>query len=304
MKVSYDLVVDFARPSKSNTIIISEGDTNSRVCHFVLLANKVPMDMSTVTVATVRGVKGDGSVIYGDATILTDDNDNFINELEYTVPAAITDEAGNVTMTITLLGSDSTQITSFEFYLKIRNALYNEDDLVSESDLSGFRDLLNRALTAVQKIEVMTESETLPNPYPLTINLEGEENVYSGAQAVTLTLEKMAYIADAETEEAQEAIDESAAGAAAASARAAAASEYNAGLSQTAAAGSAEDAAGSAQSALDAKTGAETAKGQAEAYATQAQQLLNKLSLPTVAGTYKLKVTVTDGVITYSWEVA
>lgn len=304
MKVSYDLVVDFARPSKSNTIIISEGDTNSRVCHFVLLANKVPMDMSTVTVATVRGVKGDGSVIYGDATILTDDNDNYINELEYTVPAAITDEAGNVTMTITLLGSDSTQITSFEFYLKIRNALYNEDDLVSESDLSGFRDLLNRALTAVQKIEVMTESETLPNPYPLTINLEGVENVYSGAQAVTLTLEKMAYIADAETEEAQEAIDESAAGAAAASAEAAATSEYNAGLSERAAAGSAEDAADSAQNALDAKTEAETAKGQAEAYATQAQQLLNKLSLPTVAGTYKLKVTVTDGVVTYSWEVA
>lgn len=303
MKVSYDLVVDFARPSKSNTIIISEGDVNSRVCHFVLLANKVPMDMSTVTVATVRGVKEDGSVIYGDATILTDDNDNYINELEYTVPAAITDEAGNVTMTITLLGSDSTQITSFEFYLKIRNALYNEDDLVSESDLSGFRDLLNRALTAVQKIEVMTESETLPNPYPLTLNIEGESSVYTGAEALTIALENMAYISQKEATP-EDSADESAAGAAAASAEEAATSAYNAGLSETAAGNSAEAAATSAQNALDAATDANTAKGQAEGYASQAQQLINRLSLPTTAGTYKLKVTVNGGVITYSWEVA
>ena len=258
--------------------------------------------MSMVTVATVRGVKGDGSVIYGDATILQNESEDYINEIEYTVPAAITDEAGNVTMTITLLGSDNTQITSFEFYLKIRNALYNEDDLVSESDLSGFRDLLNRCLTAVQKIEVMTENTALPNPYPLTVNLEGVENVYSGAEALTLTLEKMAYIADAEEEEAEDSIDESAAAEAAASAEAAATSEYNAGLSETAAGNSATAASGYAQDALNAKTAAETARGQAQGYATQAQQQISKLNLPTTAGEYHLKVTVNDGVVTYSWE--
>lgn len=284
MKVSYDLVVDFARPSKSNTLIISEGDVNSRVCHFVLLANKVPMDMSTVTAATVRGVKKDGSVIYGDATILTDENDNYINELEYTIPAAMTDEAGNVTMTITLLGLDSTQITSFEFYLKIRNALFNEDDLVSESDLSGFRNLLNRALAAVQKIEVMTKSETLPNPFPLTFNLEGTENIYTGAEALTLTLENLAYISEEVGGEIEDSMDESAAGAAADSAQQAALSEYNANLSAVTANNAAVTATDNAQAAVDSATGAASSAGMAEAYLNQIRNLITGAEIPDGAG--------------------
>ena len=297
MKLTYDMVVDFARPNKSNTIIVSEGDVNSRVCHFTLLANKTPMEMLTVTAALVRAVKQDGTVIFGDATILQDEDEHYINEIEYTIPAAMMDESGNITMTVTLLGSDNTQITSFEFYLKVRNALYNEDDLVSESDLSGFRDLLNRALIAIQKIEVMSENTTLPNPYPLNLNIEGTETAYTGSEQVDITLEDMAYISGATDPE--DSIDESAA---AASALAAATSEYNAGLSEDAAGDSATAAAGSAQDALNAKTAAETARGQAQGYATQAQQQISKLNLPTTAGTYSLKVTVTGGVVTYSWE--
>lgn len=300
MKLTYDMVVDFARPNKSNTIIVSEGDVNSRVCHFTLLANKTPMEMLTVTAALVRAVKQDGTVIFGDATILQDEDEHYINEIEYTIPAAMMDESGNITMTVTLLGSDNTQITSFELYLKVRNALYNEDDLVSESDLSGFRDLLNRALIAIQKIEVMSENTTLPNPYPLNLNIEGTETAYTGSEQVDITLEDMAYISGATDPE--DSIDESAAAAAAASALAAATSEYNAGLSEDAAGDSATAAAGSAQDALNAKTAAETARGQAQGYATQAQQQISKLNLPTTAGTYSLKVTVTGGVVAYSWE--
>jgi len=299
--VRYDLVVDFARPSKSNTIIVSEGDTNSRICHFTLLSNKTAMDMSTVTVAEVMAVKPDGSVVYDDATILQNEDEDYINEIEYTIPASMTDAVGTITMTIRLLTSDNTQITSFEFYLKVRNALYNEDDYVSESDLTGFRDLLNRCLTAVQKIEVMTENTALPNPYPLTLEIEGVQKVYSGAAALTVALEHLAYISEGEESE-EDSIDESAAAAAAASALAAAASEYNAGLSETAAGNSATAASGYAQDALNAKTAAETAKGQAQGYATQAQQQISKLNLPTTAGEYHLKVTVNDGVVTYSWE--
>lgn len=211
MKVPYDLVVDFARPSKSNTIIISEGDTNSRVCHFTLLANKQPFPMSDVTVATVRGVKSNGSIIYGEAEILEDEDENKLNEIEYTIPASIADEAGNVTMTITLLSVGSEQLTSFEFYLQVRNALYNEDDLVTQSDLSGFRDLLNRCLVAVQKIEAMTENTALPNPYPLNINIEGTETSYSGSEMKSISLSNIAYIGET-IEELEHAIDESAAG--------------------------------------------------------------------------------------------
>lgn len=300
MRVSYDLVVDFARPSKSNTIIISEGDTNSRVLHFTLLANKQVFSMSDVTVATVRGVKSDGSVVYGEAQILEDESGNLINEVEYTIPAAIADEAGNVTMTITLMSASSEQITSFEFYLQVRNALYNEDDLVTESDLSGFRDLLNRCMIAVQKIEAMTENTALPNPYALNLNIEGELYPYSGREEVNITLENMAYISET-IDLLDESIDESAAGSAAESAAEAFQSANNSYLSKVAAENAATTAGNKATEAASSKTQAEQQAGYAQAYATQCQQIAEKLNLPTADGTYLLSCTMVGGLPTYTW---
>ena len=299
MNVGYDLVVDFARPNKSNTIEISEGDTNSRICKFTLLANKTPMSMSDVNVALVRAVKEDGSVIAIDGTIVVDEYGNKVNEVDVTIPASITDSAGNVTMTVTLLSSNNEQITSFEFYLKVRNALYNEDDLVSESDLQGFRDLLNRCLTAVQKMEAMTENTALPNPYPINIKIEDTTTQYTGSEEKTIEIKDVAYISgdyDPETS-----IDETAALAAAASAAAAAISEYNASLSETAAGNAKDDAVSAKNDAVSAKTAAQGYAGQASGYATQTRELIDKLALPTSAGTYNLTVTIVGGEPVYSW---
>jgi len=231
MNVKYNMVVDFARPSKSNTIIISEGDANSRVCCFTLLFNKQAFGMIDVTVATVKAVKQNGSVVYGDAEITTDENGNKINEVIYTIPAAITDEAGKVSMTITLMSSQGEQITSFEFYLTVRNALYNEDDYISEEDLSGFRDLLNRAMAALEKMEVMTSQEALPNPYPFTFEVEGNSHSYNGSTAVSVALGNMTYINEDEEVEPEESLDETTAKQAAASANAAAKSALEASRS-------------------------------------------------------------------------
>lgn len=299
MNARYDLVVDFARPTKSNTIIVSEGDVDSRLCHFTLLANKTPMPMIDVTSATVRGVKEDGSVVFGDATIVTDEGGNKLNEVEYTIPAAITDEAGNVTMTITLMDSLNHQITSFEFYIKVRNALYNEDDYVSESDLSGFRDLLNRCLIAVQKMEAMTENTALPCPYSLVFKYEGTTYEYTGAAEIEVEIKDLAYIDGAYDPETS--IDETAAAAAAASATAAATSEYNAGLSETAASGYCASAKGYKEAAEDAKQIAVNASGTAGGYLTLIRQVFEDANLPTTDGEYKLKCTVVGGEPTYSW---
>ena len=276
MQVKYDLVVDFARPTKSNTIIIAEGDANSRVAHFVLLANKLPMQMTDVTVATVKAIKDDGSVIFGDARIIEDEYGNKLNEVEYIIPASMTDYAGNVTMTISLMSSMNELITSWEFYLKVRNALYNEDDYVSESDLSGFRDLLNRSEAAVKKIEEMTAQNALPNPYPLNINMEGEDIAYSGRETVDIELVNMAYIGEAKGYE--EPIDESAAGAAAESARQAKVSEYNTNLSKTAAEFSASVAQEGASKAIASMNSAEGYAGMCEAYRNQCRDLANGIN--------------------------
>lgn len=194
MNVTYKMVVDFARPSKTNSIIVSEGDTNSRVCCFTLLFNKQPFQMIDVSVATVRAVKQNGSVIYGDATISVDKDGNKLNEVTYTIPGSMTDEAGKVTLTVTLMSTTGEQITSFEFYFVVRNALYNEDDYISEEDLDGFRDLLNRSMAALEKMEQMTQQDALPNPYPLNLEVDGVQHSYSGRETVDVKLGNLVYI--------------------------------------------------------------------------------------------------------------
>ena len=278
MNVKYNMVVDFARPNKSNSIIISEGDVNSRVCCFTLLFNKLAFDMIDVSVATVRAVKQNGSVVYGDAQITTDENGNKINEVTYTIPGAMADEAGKVTMTITLMSSAGEQITSFEFYLTVRNALYNEDDYVSDEDLSGFRDLLNRAMAALEKMEVMTSQEALPNPYPFALEVEGNRHVYSGAESVEVALVNIAYIDESEAIEPEDSLDETAASMASKSASEALESATIARRSAEEAKGYAEALEALVDKAEEYKSLAYGYQGQASASATLAQNIATSFS--------------------------
>lgn len=172
--------------------------------------------------------------------------------------------------------------------------------MVSESDLSGFRDLLNRCLVAVEKIEAMTESTTLPNPYPLNINLEGELIQYTGSETKAISINDVAYISEL-IEILPESADESAAGSAAESAEEAAASAEAAAQSASNASSSEEAALSSAGDAHDSQVAAAQSEGMCEAYKEQARQLVEKLSLPTEEGTYQLVATLVDDVMTYSW---
>ena len=221
MVVNYNLVVDFARPNKSNTILIAENDVNSRNCRFKLLADKQPFDMTGVVSATVQGVLPSGSIIIGDATIVQDEDENNINEVTYLIPVAATDMPGTVTMTITLADDLGTRITSFEFYLKVRNTLYNEDDYISDDDMSGFRDLLTRARAALARMEQMVEHDALPNPYPLRIEVDGVEYEYTGENIVEIFMGDVAYLGEL-TGEVEITADDTSAAQAAASAAAAA----------------------------------------------------------------------------------
>ena len=81
MQVLYNMIVDFVRPNKSNLIIVSENDSGSRILHFTLLQDKVPVDMTDVVSATIKAIKPDGSVVFADAAILEDEDGNQINVL-------------------------------------------------------------------------------------------------------------------------------------------------------------------------------------------------------------------------------
>ena len=196
MIANYHLIVDFARPSKTNTIVVAENDAETRNCNFKLLFDKEPFDMTGVVTATVKGVTQRGATIWDTAEIKTDEEGNYINELSYLLPLAVTENAGNVTMTITLEGDNNQTITSFEFYIRARNTLYNEDDVIDEEDLEGFRDLLVRSQQALARMEEMVERDALPNPFPIRQTVDGYEFEYTGNEIVEVDMDDVAYLGD------------------------------------------------------------------------------------------------------------
>lgn len=198
MIANYHLIVDFARPSKTNTIVVAENDAETRNCNFKLLFDKEPFDMTGVVTATVKGVTQRGATIWDTAEIKTDEEGNYINELSYLLPLAVTENAGNVTMTITLEGDNNQTITSFEFYIRARNTLYNEDDVIDEEDLEGFRDLLVRSQQALARMEEMVERDALPNPFPIRQTVDGYVFEYTGNEIVEVDMDDVAYLGDYE----------------------------------------------------------------------------------------------------------
>lgn len=194
MNIVYDMVVDFARPSKTNTVLVMQNDSNSRVLRFILMDQGKAFDTKDVAIVSIKAVKPDGKVIYDNASVSQNSDGENINEIMYTVPLSLTASAGQVTMTISLQSAANESISSFENYLLTRNELYNENDYASDDDLSGFRDILSRATEAVAKIEELTKQSALPNPYPLRVQLGDQTISYDGSILVNLPLTGIAYL--------------------------------------------------------------------------------------------------------------
>ena len=184
MVITYTMVIDFARPYKTNTLLVVKDDANSRKIRFILMDNGKPFDTSDVMQVIVKAIKPDGSLVLGVGDVSVDEDENPINEITYLIPDTLTDVTGKSVLTLTLIGGSQEQLSTFEFYLNVRNELYNEDDVADEDDLTGLRDLLSRAAEAISQIEAMTEEHYLPNPYPLEILLDGTTYSYTGRARV------------------------------------------------------------------------------------------------------------------------
>ncbi len=193
MSVLYDMVIDFAWPSKTNTILVMQGDHLSRVCHFVLKANGKDMDISGVSNYTVKAVLSDSSVIYDTGALDVDDYSKQLNEITYSIPQALTENTGLTTVTVQLTGDDGSILRSFEFYIRSRNEMMQEDDS-SDDELAGFRDILNRATEAIEKIEALSTKSRLPNPYPLRIYFGDKTISYDGNETTSLSLSGIGYL--------------------------------------------------------------------------------------------------------------
>lgn len=187
--IDYTFVVDLARPYKANTLMVMQHDANSRVVHFLLMDDGKRYDMTGVSGVILTAVTPSEATIVSDLEIVQDEDGNNTNEVVYTIPSDITMTAGRTTMVITLY-ADNLQLSSFEFYVNTRNELYNVGAYDDTDDMTGFRDLLTRALSAVSRIETMTVASELPNPYPLRLILDTNDVYsYNGAETVEVSFD-------------------------------------------------------------------------------------------------------------------
>lgn len=196
MEIIYDLVIDFARPSKTNTVMVAQNDT-ARKLHFIMLNNKQPFSMTDVSYIYISATTSNGSTLVGgNVEILKDEDGNNINEAIYSLPASLTAHPGTVTLRLELDSVSAQKITSFDIYLTVQNALYDEEAYIPSEDIDGFRELLNKSRETLAKLEAVVAQEELPNPYPLNITIEGEEISYKGDKIEQVTLNNLAYLAD------------------------------------------------------------------------------------------------------------
>ena len=153
MQIPYRLIIDIAKPMRSNTILVKRGDRNSRVLQFVLLSNGQALDMSDILVATIKGTTPSKNSIFADAQIQEDEEGNKINVAEYTIMEETIAESGHYVFELSLLSSSEQYVTSFEFYVDVENLLYDENEGIGESDLSGYRSYMTRAMNAAKSAE-------------------------------------------------------------------------------------------------------------------------------------------------------
>lgn len=189
MDIMYTFLVDFARPQRTNELLVMQNDALTRVARFVLMNNGKALDVSDVDAVTINAVLPDESRITAEASLLTDDDDEPLNEIIYAIPASMTSAIGKTVVNISLYSrpenADPKLLNSFEFYINTRNEL-NKDDGDDGDDYAGIRDLINRSIEAVALVEQLIARSTLPNPYPLRIILEDTTYNYDGSHMVTV----------------------------------------------------------------------------------------------------------------------
>lgn len=193
MNVKYDMVLDFARPSKTHELLVSEDDHLTRVCHFILRENGRDLDVSDVASYTIIARKPDSTTSYDSGTLDKDDEGNLLNEITYEIPQALTETVGTCTCTVRLKSATNTVLNSFEFYIRSRNLLKEEDDAESDN-LAGFRDILSRATEAINKIETISNKSRLPNPNALRMKVGDKTYTYDGSVTVNVDFQVLAYL--------------------------------------------------------------------------------------------------------------
>lgn len=192
MNIMYKLLLDVRRKNKKYILNMSQNDDRSRLIDVILMDDTVALDMTGVTTAKFMStyVLNKETVIFEDyATILKDDDGNNTNEVQFVIPANLTQNAVVLNCKFSLNGTDtegkSFTLSTAEFYISIENALYDESEYASGSDIQALNNLINesqKTLTDVRATLAEVEDKIEEGIEPLTIGT----TVYDGKTPKTV----------------------------------------------------------------------------------------------------------------------
>lgn len=153
MNVDYNIIVDLTNNDRKHIIEVKQTDRSIRTIRFTILDRNKPIDMSEVVAASIKGIKPDETIVYAAGEIEKDEEGNNKNVVLYTMSDHVTAVTGTITCELQLLINTGQIVQSFDFYIDVVNQLYDEDDILSDSDLSGFKAYMIRTLNAAIRTE-------------------------------------------------------------------------------------------------------------------------------------------------------
>ena len=151
MRINHKVTIDFARNTPVHLEIPKSG-TNSETIEFFILENGNNIDMTTIGLASVKATTPQGTIIFNDVSEIGE------NSITYTVSDTIMAQTGKTVCVLQLFNQSEILINSFEFYVEVMPGLYDEESLLTDDDVSGFRSYALRAINAAESCEALSAS--------------------------------------------------------------------------------------------------------------------------------------------------
>lgn len=155
MKIRHKVVIDMAKKDYVE-VEVTKSSKNTIFLDFYLLDNGKGFDMEEVGAVSFKAIKPDGGIVFNDTVIVED------GKIEYGISESIMNAPGQTVCELQLADENGGIINSFEFYIQVQQALYDENNYISENDLSGIRAYMLRAEKAV------VDSENVRNQIVVT----------------------------------------------------------------------------------------------------------------------------------------
>lgn len=169
MVITHKVAIDFARNNYID-IEVTKSSSYTVLLEMHLLENGKEMDLSGIGAVSFKATKPDGNIVFNDVEHIVSSG-----HIEYMISKSIMEVTGKTVCVLQLIDTVGKVLNSFEFYVTVMPSLYDEDDFISDSDLSGFRTYMIRAEKAAE------ESEGVKNQIELAYgSLADTSNTLSG----------------------------------------------------------------------------------------------------------------------------